>query len=134
MANISEIEGIGPAYAEKLEDAGIRTVEALLEKAAQPEARKRIAADSGVPEKSLLRWVNMADLFRINGVGEEYADLLERAGVDTVVELSRRNAENLHDKMKSINAEESLVRALPSAGTVEKWVAHAKELPRAVHY
>ena len=134
MANISEIEGIGPAYAEKLDDAGIQTVEALLEKAAQPEARKRIAADSGVPEKSLLRWVNMADLFRINGVGEEYADLLERAGVDTVVELSRRNAENLHDKMKSINAEESLVRALPSAGTVEKWVAHAKELPRAVHY
>jgi len=134
MAKISEIEGIGPTYAEKLADAGIETVEALLEEGAKPAGRERIADASGVPEKALLRWVNMADLFRIRGVGEEYADLLERAGVDTVVELSRRNAENLHEKMKSVNEEASLVRALPSAATVEKWVAQAKELPRGVFF
>ncbi|MEC7525755.1 MAG: DUF4332 domain-containing protein [Myxococcota bacterium] len=134
MAKISEIEGIGPTYAEKLAGAGIETVEALLEEGAKPAGRERIADASGVPEKALLRWVNMADLFRIRGVGEEYADLLERAGVDTVVELSRRNAENLHEKMKSVNEEASLVRALPSAATVEKWVAQAKELPRGVFF
>ena len=134
MAKISEIEGIGPTYAEKLAGAGIETVEALLEEGAKPAGRERIADASGVPEKALLRWVNMADLFRIRGVGEEYADLLERAGDDTVVELSRRNAENLHEKMKSVNEEASLVRALPSAATVEKWVAQAKELPRGVFF
>ncbi|MFK7984657.1 MAG: DUF4332 domain-containing protein [Sandaracinaceae bacterium] len=134
MAKIEDIEGIGPAFAAKLNEAGVKTVEGLLELGAQPKGRKDIAAASGISNDKILRWVNMADLFRIKGVGEEYADLLEASGVDTVVELGRRNAANLHKAMTELNAEKKLVRALPAEKTVEGWVAQAKELPRGVHF
>lgn len=134
MAKIEDIEGIGPAFAAKLTEAGVKTVESLLEKGAQPKGRKEIAAASGISDDKILRWVNMADLFRIKGVGEEYADLLEASGVDTVVELGRRNPSNLHKAMTELNAEKKLVRALPAEKTVEGWVAQAKELPRGVHF
>ena len=110
---ISDIEGIGPAYAESLGKAGIRTVEELLEVGCTKEGRNKIAADSGCSDAKILAWVNMADLFRIKGVGSEYAELLECAGVDTVPELAQRNAANLTAKMEEVNAEKNLVRALP---------------------
>ncbi len=131
---ISEIEGIGPKYSEKLEGAGIKTVEALLEAGAKPAGRKKLATETEISEKLVLRWVNMADLFRIKGVGEEYSDLLEAAGVDTVKELATRNAENLTKKMEEVNGEKKLVRAVPKLASVEKWVAEAKTLDRAVFY
>ena len=134
MAKLEEIEGIGPAFAAKLRDGEVKTVEGLLERGSTPEGRKALAKLTGIAEKNILRWVNMADLFRVKGVGEEYADLLEAAGVDTVVELGRRNAENLHAKMQAVNEGKNLVRALPSATQVETWVSQAKDLPRAVHY
>ena len=99
MSKLVEIEGIGDAYAGKLEGAGVKSTDDLLEKCATPAGRKEIAEKSGVGEKQILRWANMADLFRIKGVGEEYADLLEAAGVDTVPELGQRNAANLCAKM-----------------------------------
>jgi predicted flap endonuclease-1-like 5' DNA nuclease len=89
---------------------------------------------SGVSEKLILEWVNHADLFRIKGVGEEYADLLEEAGVDTVVELANRNAGNLVKKMAEVNARKNLVNKLPALSQVENWIAQAKKLPRAVSY
>lgn len=134
MAKITEIEGIGSANAEKLAGAGIKTVEALLTSGAKPGDRKSLAEKCDIPEKSILRWVNMADLFRIKGVGEEYADLLEAAGVDTVVELAQRNAENLHTKMTEVNEAKSLVRALPSSSQVADWVGQAKDMDRAVFF
>lgn len=134
MAKLEDIEGIGPKFAAKLRDAGVKTVEGLLEKGAQPKGRKEIASASGIADDKILRWVNMADLFRIKGVGEEYADLLEASGVDTVVELGRRNPSNLHQAMTALNEKKKLVRALPAAKTVEGWVAQAKELPRGVHF
>ncbi|MEM8548199.1 MAG: DUF4332 domain-containing protein, partial [Pseudomonadota bacterium] len=88
----------------------------------------------GCTEKQILEWVNRADLCRIKGVGSEYSDLLECAGVDTVPELAGRNADNLHVKMKEVNDAKKLVRSLPSAKQVTDWVAQAKKLPRAVHY
>ena len=96
MASISSIEGIGPKFSEKLAEAGVKTTEKLLEAGASKSGRKKLAEASGIDEKKILRWVNMADLFRIKGVGEEFSDLLEAAGVDTVKELRNRNAENLH--------------------------------------
>jgi len=134
MSKIIDVEGIGPVYAQKLEAAGIASTEDLLEKGATPQGRKDIAEQTGVDDSSILRWVNHADLFRIKGVGEEYADLLEAAGVDTVPELAQRNAENLLQKVTEINAEKNLVRALPRLDQLQTWVEQAKELPRKIEY
>lgn len=131
---IEEIEGIGATYAEKLAGAGVTTVEGLLEAGAKPVGRKALEDKTGVSGKLILRWVNMADLFRIKGVGEEYSDLLEAAGVDTVPELAQRSAANLHAKMVEVNEAKKLVRALPGESQVADWVTQAKDLPRAVHY
>ena len=134
MAKLTEIEGIGEVYAQKLQEAGVGTLDQLLEKGAAPTGRKEISEKAGVSEKLILRWANMADLFRIKGVGEEYADLLEAAGVDTVPELAQRNAENLHKKLEEVNEEKKLVRRVPTQGEVSEWVGQAKQLPRVLTY
>lgn len=134
MAKITEIEGIGASYAEKLTSTGIKTTDRLLDMGADNKGRERIAEDTGISRKLVLRWVNMADLFRIKGVGEEYADLLEAAGVDTVPELAQRNAENLFNKMSEVNNEKNLVRQLPSHQTVSDWIEQAKSLPRVISH
>ena len=103
MTKISDIEGIGATYAQKLSDIGIKTAEALLKQGATKKGRKEIAEKSSIADKQILKWVNRADLSRIKGIGEEYADLLEVAGVDTVPELGQRNAENLYNKMVEVN-------------------------------
>ena len=125
---ITEIEGIGPASAEKLAKADIKTTEALLKLCCDAKGRKRVAETTGVSEGQLLKWANMADLMRVSGVGEEYSELLEAAGVDTVKELRNRNAENLAAKMAEVNATRKLTRTVPSAKTVVKWIEHAKTL------
>jgi len=132
--NITEIEGIGPVFANKLTTAGIKTVEGLLDAGADRSGRKKIAETTGIDESKILKWVNMADLFRIKGVGEEYTNLLEEAGVDTVKELRNRNAANLHAKMVEVNEVKKLVRQLPSLSSVENWVEHAKTLDPKVTY
>ena len=132
MGKLTTIEGIGESYAGKLEECGIATTEALLEKCAAPGGRKDVAEKSGISNKLILRWVNMSDLFRIKGVGEEYADLLEAAGVDTVPELAQRNAVNLQEKMVQLNEEKSLVRTVPSQAAVEGWIDQAKALDKVV--
>jgi predicted flap endonuclease-1-like 5' DNA nuclease len=134
MTKIIDVEGIGKVYAEKLKEAGLSTVEALLKKGASPQGRKEIEEKTGTSQKLILEWVNLADLFRIKGIGEEYSDLLEEAGVDTVVELAQRNAENLHQKLVEINQQKKLVRQVPSLSQVTKWVEQAKILPRVVTY
>jgi predicted flap endonuclease-1-like 5' DNA nuclease len=134
MTKLITIEGIGPVYEQKLQEAGVKTVEALLERGATPQGRKELAEGTGIGDERILDWVNRADLFRIKGVGEEYSDLLEAAGVDTVVELSRRNAENLYAKLTEVNAEKELVRRLPTLSQVGNWIEQAKELPRKINY
>lgn len=134
MATLESIEGIGPTYAQKLKAVGVTTVEGLLKKGATPKGRQEVAENSGISEKLILEWVNHADLFRIKGVGEEYADLLEAAGVDTVVELAQRKAENLFQKIGATNAQKKLVRKLPTQAQVADWVEQAKALPRMVSY
>lgn len=131
---ITEIEGIGPKMAEKLAEHDITTVEGLLEKGGDKKGRDAIAEATGIPLKKVLTFVNMADLFRIKGVGSQYAELLQAAGVNTVVELSKRKPENLQAKMQELNEEKKLTRQPPATATVEKWVAMAKELPRVVNY
>lgn len=134
MATISDIEGIGPKFAEKLNEAGIKTVAGILKACCDKKGRKAIAAETGLDEKQLLSWANRADLYRIKGVGSEYSDLLEASGVDTVKELRNRNAGNLHEKMKEVNAEKKLVRQLPSLSKVEAFVEEAKTLdPMITH-
>ena len=134
MTKLETIEGIGGTYAEQLRQANIGSVEALLKAGATPDGRQQIKDATGIGAEFILDWVNRADLMRVRGVGEEYSDLLERAGVDTVVELAQRNAQNLHQTMLQANEEEELVRRPPSQKMVERWVAEAKSLPRAVHY
>jgi predicted flap endonuclease-1-like 5' DNA nuclease len=134
MAKISDIEGIGPKYAELLAKEGIKTVEGLLKVAAKSKDRKKLSEVSQISEKLILEWVNLADLFRIKGIGEEYSDLLEEAGVDTVPELAQRKPENLLLKLVEVNEEKKLVRRLPVLSQVEDWVKQAKDLPRIVEY
>ena len=134
MANLLMIEGVGEVYAQKLKEAGVKSTDALLQMGSTPKGRKDIAAKSGISEKLILEWVNHVDLFRIKGVGEEYADLLEEAGVDTVVELATRNPENLVVKMAEVNQQKKLVRRLPVLSMVESWVEQAKHLPRMINY
>lgn len=134
MAKLIYIEGVGEIYAQKLKDAGVKSTDALLKMGATPKGRKTIAEKSGISEKLILEWVNHVDLFRIKGVGEEYADLLEEAGVDTVPELAQRNPANLLEKMVEVNAQKKLVRRLPVLSQVESWVAQAKKLPRVLEY
>ena len=131
---VEEIEGIGPVLGEKLRAAGINTVDKLLENAATKKQRQSLAEETGISEKQILTFTNMADLFRLNGVGQEYAELLEVAGVDTVPELAQRNAANLTAKMEEVNEAKNLTRKTPSATEVEKWIAQAKELPRVIEY
>jgi len=134
MTRLTVIEGIGPAYQEKLIAADIHTIEQLLEQGATPAGRKAIVERSGIGAEHMLDWVNRADLMRIDGIGEEYSDLLERSGVDTVKELAQRNPVNLQQKLSDVNTKESLVRRLPSLPRVRGWVSQAKELPRKVSY
>ncbi|GAB4490856.1 MAG: hypothetical protein OHK0031_14150 [Anaerolineales bacterium] len=134
MTALAKIEGIGESYAEKLKAAGVGSIEALLEKGASPKGRKALAEATGISDTLILKWVNRADLFRVPGLGEEYSDLLEKAGVDTVAELAQRKAENLFQKLQEINAEKQLVRRLPGAEQVSAWIEAAKSLPRGVQY
>lgn len=134
MAKIIDVEGIGSAYAQKLVEAGITTTNKLLKKGATPKGRQEIEGMTGISHSLVLEWVNHVDLYRIKGVAQEYSDLLEEAGVDTVPELAQRNAANLHAKMAEVNDAKKLVRQLPSQKQVESWVSQAKDLPRVVKY
>lgn len=128
------VEGIGPVYSQTLKGIGISTLLALLKHGATPKGRAEIVERSGISSKLILEWVNRIDLNRIKGVGSEYADLLEAAGVDTVVELATRNPANLHGKLTAVNEEKKLVRRLPDLSQVQEWVKQAKELPRVISY
>lgn len=134
MTNIIDIEGIGKVYAAKLAAANITTTQALLERGATPKGRQDLAEQTQISGKLILEWVNLADLLRIKGIGEEFSDLLEEAGVDTVPELAQRNPENLHQKMIEVNEAKNLVRRVPGLAQVRDWVAQAKELPRVITY
>lgn len=134
MANIKEIEGIGPANGDKLEAAGIKTLDALLSAGGSKQGRADIAQKTGISESAILEWVNRADLARIKGIGSEYADLLEAAGVDSVPELAQRNAASLHAKMSEINSAKNLVRSMPTESGVGDWIDQAKKLDRAVSH
>jgi len=129
-----KIEGIGPTYAEKLKGVGLKTAGNLLKAGKTPKGREELAQKTGVTSKLILEWVNLADLCRIKGVGEEYSDLLEEAGVDTVAELANRVPENLLAKILEVNNEKKLVRRPPPLKNVKKWVEQAKKLPRVVEY
>jgi predicted flap endonuclease-1-like 5' DNA nuclease len=131
---IIDIEGIGPAYAVKLTKAGIRSVEALLKNGASEKGRKQIESETKIDHALILKWVNRADLYRIKGIGAQYSDLLEKAGVDTVVELAKRVAENLYGKMVEINQAKNLVNKMPGLKQVKNWINQAKKLPRVVTY
>ena len=134
MATIADIEGIGPATAEKLKGAGVRSVQALLEHGGCAKDRQELAAATGIDPSKILEWVNHADLYRVHGIGSEYSQLLEQAGVDTVPELAQRNAASLYEMLVKTNEAKKLVRKLPTASQVAEWVAQAKSLPRVVEY
>jgi predicted flap endonuclease-1-like 5' DNA nuclease len=131
---IEEIEGIGPAFGDKLRAAGIKDTDGLLAKTGTPKDRTALAAATGIAEALVLKWANRADLMRVKGIGEQFSDLLEMAGVDTVPELAKRNAENLHAALLAANEAKKLVRQPPSLKVVQDWIAAAKDLPRALHY
>ena len=129
---ISTVEGIGATYADKLVEAGVRTVNTLLKKGCNREGRKTLSAITGIDESRLLSWVNMADLYRIKGIGSEYAELLHVTGVDTVKEMRTRNAENLLARIVEVNNSHRRVRQMPTLKQVQEWVETAKTLPPVV--
>lgn len=131
---IIDIEGVGEVYAKKLNAAGIDTVEALLEKCATASNREKLANETGIPRKLILRWTNHADLFRIDGVGPQFAELLEAAGVDTIKELRHRNAENLAAKLEETNNERHLTGRVPSVKEIRKMIDEAATLEPKVTY
>ena len=134
MATITDIEGIGEVYAVKLRTAGVRTTEALLERGGTPKGRKGLAEMTGFSEQTILEWVNRADLFRVRGIGSQYSDLLEAAGVDTVRELAVRKAESLLENLTKANTEKNKVNKLPTLSQVKSWIQIAKTLPKGVKY
>ncbi len=134
MANLEKVEGIGEVYGKKLRDAGVNNTDMLLEAGSTRKGRDELAVKTEIASKLILEWVNHVDLFRVKGVGEEYADLLEASGVDTVPELAQRRADNLHKKMAEVNGEKKLVRQLPSEKQVQEWIDHARELTRKIQY
>lgn len=131
---IIDIEGIGNVNAKKLVEAGINTVDDLLQKAKNPAGRKTLEETTGISGKSILKWTNHADLMRINGVGPQFSELLEAAGVDTVKELKHRVADNLQQKLEEINNKRNLVNHVPSVSEVQKMIDQAKELPAIMEY
>ena len=132
---IMDIKGIGPLMAERLkEKAGIRTTEKLLETAKSAKGRKELAAKIGVDEKTILRWANLADRMLIKGIGEDYAELLQVVGVDTVKELKYRNVAKLASAMREANKKNKLVRLLPSERRVQRWVDQARKLELKITY
>jgi len=131
---IVEVEGIGEIYRRKLNQARITTTDDLLARCRTPSHREMLAAETGIGGKLILEWANLADLMRISGVAEEYADLLEEAGVDTVKELKHRVPENLYEKLVEVNEEKNLVRRLPSPEDVADWVKQAKNLEPTLEY
>lgn len=134
MTGIMKIEGIGQKHPENLAKMGIKTTGALLKKGATPQGRKEIEEKTGISHKLILEWINRADLFRIKGVAEEYSDLLEKSGVDTVVELAQRNADNLYDKIIEVNKTKKLVRRPPALSMIKDWIEQAKKLKRVIEY
>ncbi len=131
---IADVEGIGPKYAAKLEAAGIKTTEELLKRGAKPKGRDEIEKATGIGHHQILEWVNHVDLYRIDGVGSEYSDLLEEAGVDSPAELAQRVPANLAAKIAEVNAKKKLVRRVPTEAVVAGWVAQAKKLPKIVEH
>jgi predicted flap endonuclease-1-like 5' DNA nuclease len=129
---IEDVEGIGPAWAEKLIASGVRTTDDLLMAGASAGGRDRLEAATGISGKRILEWVNHVDLMRIRGVGSEYADLLEAAGVDSSAELARRNAKNLAETFQELDAGRNTVRNIPAEGVIQGWIDEAKTLDRAV--
>lgn len=131
---VMDIEGIGPLMAAKLKSAGIRTTAKLLEAARDVKGRKALAIRLDIDEKMILKWANLADRMRIKGVGEDYAELLQAAGVDTIRELKYRNVSNLAKALASANKKRKLVEVLPSEKRVKRWIEHAKQLPLKISY
>ncbi len=134
MRNLTEIEGVSTVYAQKLTDAGYATPEAFLTRCATRKGRKEVAAETGITDTLILKWANRVDLARVKGIGEQYSDLLEASGVDTVPELAQRNAANLYQKMLEINGDKRLVRKLPTESQVGDWIKEAGALPRVMEY
>lgn len=131
---IETIEGIAKVYGDKLRAAGVKTTARMLDLSATPKGRKELASSTGISDALILKWANMCDLMRIKGVAEEYSELLEKAGVDTVKELKMRVPANLHKAMADTNAKHKLVRQLPSLKQVTSWVEQAKSMPAKMQY
>ncbi|MBP3536325.1 MAG: DUF4332 domain-containing protein [Muribaculaceae bacterium] len=131
---IIEIEGVGDSYAKKLEDAGIKTTDDLLAAAATPKGREKLAEETGISPKLILRWANHADLFRVKGVAGQFAELLEAAGVDTVKEFRHRVAANLQPKLVEVNEAKNLCNRVPSVSEIERMIEQAKTLEPVITY
>jgi predicted flap endonuclease-1-like 5' DNA nuclease len=133
-AKVEEIEGIGRVYASKLNKIGVNTTDELLDAGGTKQGRKELSEKTGISETVILEWVNMADLFRIKGIGEEYSELLKEAGIATVIELARRNPANLYETLVGVNNAKNLVRRTPTLNQTKDWIEQAKNLPRKVEH
>ncbi len=136
MANykIEDVEGVGEVLGKKFRDAGVKDTDSLLKMSKSPSQRKELAEKTGIAEKQVLKFANLVDLYRIGGIGSEYSELLEAAGVDTVPDLARRNAANLAKHLVEVNENKKLTRRVPTESEVARWIEEAKKLPRVLEY
>jgi predicted flap endonuclease-1-like 5' DNA nuclease len=132
--DIRDIEGIGETTAKKFNNLGVYTIDDMLAKGGTPDKREELAVATGFTENQILEWVNRADLHRVKGIGSEYADLLETAGVDNVAELAQRNPEFLTERLRAVNQEKQIIPNVPGTQLIEEWILKAKSLPKAVEY
>ena len=132
---IDDVEGIGPAYAEKLAAVGIKTTDDLLAAGAKPYDREKLAESTGISPKLILEWVDKVDLMRISGVGPQYSDLLEAAGVGSPAELAQRNPANLAVTVQEVAAARpGIVRRVPSEAEIAGWIEAAGQLDKVVEH
>jgi predicted flap endonuclease-1-like 5' DNA nuclease len=136
MANhkIEDIEGVGDVIGEKFRSAGIKDTNSLLANSRTAEQRKELAKKTGLSEARILKFANMADLYRISGIGSEFSELLEATGVNSVPDLARQNATSLTQKMMTINEKKKLTRREPSEKDVSKWIEQAGTLPQMLDH
>jgi len=124
--SVKDIKGIGEIFAAKLAARKVTTTDELLLFGATADGRESLRATTGVHSRQILRWCNWADLMRIQGIGPQFTQLLEAAGVGSLKDLAGSRAENLKARIEDEIRLMRLSAAPPSLTEVRRWITEAR--------